>query len=626
MRKIFIKHFLIIMVITVMLTIIGNSIIQTIFTQRTADKTAERIIHSISERIHNNNLAIEDITNNLNEHYIARAHGFAEIIKQNPDVILDQDEMQRISNVLKVDEVHVTDENGILRWGNVKEYYGIDFAATEQTRPFMPALTDKSFELAQAPQPNGMEGKLFQYISVARQDRPGIVQVGVGPQILENSLANNKIEFVISSYNTSEGENVIAIDKTTGIVVSASKEKNIGKHYSAIGIPHSFITLEENHTWPKLNGEYAYSVFDESDNYIIGVSFSAKNLFAQCLSQNIVTIVSSILLGLIIIISIFILLKRVIMTDIEEVNRDLACITHGKLDVVVSANATPELTVLSQAINEMVTSLNLQMAEITEQSAKLKEFNKNILASLNYARRIQNNLLPNIESFHKSFSDIWVLWEPKDQVSGDIYWVKDFQEGTVLCVCDCTGHGTPGALLTMLVVTALEAIVTIENYADPSEIMWELDQRLISTLNTTDSMSDIKDGADLAILYIHKNGNITMSSSNIHLFICNNTTVEKIKGQKLSIGEGTLTDKTQIHMVSIPYDENCKFYIATDGLFDQIGEKNGIPFGYKRFMQIILKNHPQSQQEITKKIWQEFQLYMGNENRRDDITLMSFKP
>lgn len=628
MQKIFVRFFLVIMVITVGITLIGNFVIQTIFSQRKAEEKAASMRNEIARRIESNQKVINDLVVNLNENYITRARALTEIIAQNPSVIESFDEMERLAKVLNVDEIHVMDEQGILRWGTVKSYYGLDFNDTEQTRPFLPGLSDKDFALAQEPQLNGIEGKLFQYIGVARQDKPGIVQVGVVPEILDNALANNKIDVVIANYNVDQGVNVIAYDKESGKVVGDSKQALVGQHYRDLGVTDSDFTAGEYGKWVNVNGEKLFAVVGQVGDYLVEITFTQQQLFVDRRNQNIAATISSILLGAAIIITIFLLLKRMIINDMETVNRQLQKITDGDLNVLIGVKSTPEFETLSAGINEMVGSLSRQMEEIAEQAADLAESNKNILMSLKYAKKIQRNLLPSSKAFDETFSDYDILWEPKDVVGGDIYWMKNFSKGAVLCVCDCTGHGTPGALLTMLVVTALDTIVTDEISSEPAGILWELEQRLVSTLNVAEGVkdvADIHDGADLSILFIRRDGSIELSSAKLHVFVCDGKTVENIRGQKISVGDGSLKGKDSIRTLSIPANKENSYYIVSDGLFEQVGGENCVPFGYSRFKQIILGNHERPLAEVTAKIWSEFEDYMGDEIRRDDVTLVSFK-
>ncbi len=260
---------------------------------------------------------------------------------------------------------------------------------------------------------------------------------------------------------------------------------------------------------------------------------------------------------------------------------------------------------------------------------KIGEQHETILSSINYASKIQQNLLPRDEVFKTAFADYAVKWSPKDIVGGDIYWIKNFRRGSVLCVCDCTGHGTPGALLTMLVVSAFENIVNEENCLDPADIMWKLDKRLTAVLNVnneakSNSILNFSDGCDLAIICIANDKTILLSAGNTHVFVCDGTEVNSIKGQRLRIGDDKLDSKDAVRVVTIPPNPNNKFYIGSDGLFDQIGEKTGIPFGYRTFKQLLLEHHAQPQDVTTTMIWDAFEDYKGAESRRDDVELVAF--
>lgn len=270
---------------------------------------------------------------------------------------------------------------------------------------------------------------------------------------------------------------------------------------------------------------------------------------------------------------------------------------------------------------------------LAKQTEELKQKQNTIISSLNYASKIQRNLLPNEENFSEAFQDHRVMWYPKDIVGGDIYWLKNFSDGVLLCVCDCTGHGTPGALLTMLVVSALDAVVKETNYKDTSYIMWALDQKMKTALNVTNqdnqegwkSVTDINDGADLALLFVGMNGELTISAGNTHVFICDGTTVNDIKGQKLRVGNGSVGSKEEVKCIKIPANPNNKYYVASDGLFDQIGSATQKPFGYRPFKEIIKAKHSLSIQGIFDSIWHEFEEYRGEECRRDDVALVGFQ-
>jgi len=263
--------------------------------------------------------------------------------------------------------------------------------------------------------------------------------------------------------------------------------------------------------------------------------------------------------------------------------------------------------------------------------ARVEAVRDAVISSIEYAGKIQKNMLPDKNLFNEAFSDYSIIWKPRDIVGGDIYWIKNFDDGTVLCVCDCTGHGTPGALLTMLVVSTFEAMVTDNNYKDTAQIIWELEKRLVNTLNAKNFNEEskslnIKDGCDLAVLFIAKDGSVTSSSSHIHIFVCDGKKVTQIKGQRIYVGEGKLKHKDDIKTVHTPAESGNKFYIASDGLFDQPGGEKTVPFGYKAFVKIILENHNENQSAISDIIWTAFEKYRNDRSRVDDFELISFKP
>jgi serine phosphatase RsbU (regulator of sigma subunit) len=273
----------------------------------------------------------------------------------------------------------------------------------------------------------------------------------------------------------------------------------------------------------------------------------------------------------------------------------------------------------------------ISLASYKREAKVASEAKEAIISGIEYASKIQRNLLPLDNAFKEAFGDHFSIWKPKDIVGGDIYWIKNFDGGTILCVCDCTGHGTPGALLTMLVVSLFEATVNEDNYTDTAQIVWELDKRLTSMLKfehgeQNDSRTTLDDGCDLAVLYAARDGSVKFSTGNIHVFVCDGNDVTRHRGQRIHVGEGALKSKEAVKVVSIPANEDNKFYIASDGLYEQIGGEEKIPFGYDTFSKIILENHNEKQSVIAERIWQAFEDYRKDSPRRDDVELITFKP
>jgi hypothetical protein len=270
--------------------------------------------------------------------------------------------------------------------------------------------------------------------------------------------------------------------------------------------------------------------------------------------------------------------------------------------------------------------------QIEKKKAQLiAEKHQILLDSINYASVIQKGLLPKNNAFEEAFADYSVLWNPRDTVGGDIYWLKNFKKGRVLCVCDCTGHGVPGALLTALVVSSLEEIITDDVCDDTAAIIWQLDKKLAQIFEAEIKEKankreiHIKNGCDLAILFTDNEGNVSISSGNFNVFICDGKEVTRVKGQRIYVGEGKIQEKEKVKVTTIPANPANIFYISSDGMYDQIGGTHGHSFGYSIFKKLILENHTSGQKTISEKVWEAFEEYRGSHARLDDFELVTFR-
>jgi len=303
-------------------------------------------------------------------------------------------------------------------------------------------------------------------------------------------------------------------------------------------------------------------------------------------------------------------------------------VSQGHLEAELSVRRKDEVGVLAQSLRDMVASLKQMIAVATQKTREAEEATDKIIQGINYASKIQRDLLPRNHAFDKAFQDYFIIWKPRDIVGGDIFWLKNFEQGTILCVCDCTGHGTSGAMLTMLVVSALEACIWPHNCHDTAGIIWQIEKKLVSNFNVNAderNLAEIQDGCDLAVLFIARDGSVSISSGHIPVFICDGKEVRQIKGQKIAIGEGRLKSRDEIIVTRIEANPDNTFYIASDGLFDQPGGPLSIPFGYKTFNRFIMENHGEKLSVISDKLWKIFEEYRGEETRVDDIQLLSFK-
>ncbi len=272
---------------------------------------------------------------------------------------------------------------------------------------------------------------------------------------------------------------------------------------------------------------------------------------------------------------------------------------------------------------------------LDEQTEELRKKNEDNLGGLRYASKIQRRLLPNEQEMKLAFAEYHLRWLPKDIVGGDLYWVKSFHDGVLVCVGDCTGHGTPGALLTMLVISALEAVVKEENHKDIKAVVCGVDKYLAKSMDVQPTQRDannwikstqINDGVDFALIYLsHKGSADLFSAGGVRVLVSRENTVERYKGQRVHLGDGMLASNEKLRVHHIEQDKGCRYFLVTDGLSDQIGEDSRLPFGYKRTETLIKEHHDKPLSEVFDMVLQAFTTHKGAEEQRDDITLLAFQ-
>ena len=308
----------------------------------------------ISQTIDNNEVELRNLKESLSEDYLTRAYAFAYIIEQNPSVLDSQQELERIAELLNVDELHVIDENGILFAGSIPLYFGMDFHTTDQTKEFLSILDDPDSYLVQEIRPNGYEQKVFQYIGVARQDQKGIVQVGMAPTRMLDAQKRNQLDYIFSRVPVDAGSVLFAIDKESGEVLAHSDQDMAGSSMEDLGLTPEVMAGCSDGGFIRQGGEKMFCVIREKDGLILGAGESEAELYEERNIQTILTFFYLVLVYLVAILVINRLLKHQIVDGVHTIMDDLKGITDGNLDTVVKVDSNPEFRQLSQGINKMV--------------------------------------------------------------------------------------------------------------------------------------------------------------------------------------------------------------------------------------------------------------------------------
>ncbi len=281
---------------------------------------------------------------------------------------------------------------------------------------------------------------------------------------------------------------------------------------------------------------------------------------------------------------------------------------------------------------ELHTVVFTDISELERIRNKIELATKNTRDSIRYASLIQNSIVPSRNDYQFFFDDSFIYWKPRDIVGGDIY-IFDILTSNQEClsmVIDCTGHGVPGAFVTMLVKAIERKIVA--NLSPTEEIsvaniFSEFNKELKNILKQEKDSNVLSNvGFDGAILYYNKTKQIIKySGSNTPLFYVKDGELNLIKGDKQSIGYKSSDINYQFNEHTLKTEKGMIFYITSDGYLDQNGGEKLFPFGKKKFKSIIERNHNKPLSEQKQIFMNELNIYKGNEEQTDDITLLALK-
>lgn len=272
---------------------------------------------------------------------------------------------------------------------------------------------------------------------------------------------------------------------------------------------------------------------------------------------------------------------------------------------------------------ELSNSLEIKVEERTKELAVK---NKEIIESIEYAALIQDSILPSEGQMEEIFSDFYIHWKPKDIVGGDFYWVLEKENGFIAAIVDCTGHGVPGALLTMTAKSLLERIVTHMDSDDPGLIITHLN-KLLKKVLSQDNPYDIKDdGLEIGMcIYNNVEKTMTFAGSRMRMHTRCNDTITEYRGDKQGVGYKRSRYSYTYNTKSVALAPGMTFHLTTDGFPEQSGGDSGYSLGWKKYTDTLLEmddNSMKTQQEKLKKALDNFQ---GEYSQRDDITLFGFK-
>lgn len=280
-----------------------------------------------------------------------------------------------------------------------------------------------------------------------------------------------------------------------------------------------------------------------------------------------------------------------------------------------------ELTDRNKQLWDMSLSIEKERKHIQTIKNEIEKEHKAVTDSISYAKLIQNAVLPSQEILQESFADVFLFWRPKNIVSGDFYWMKRIGDTVIFTVADCTGHGVPGAFMSMLGVALLNEVCTEQGEkAMPAQILEEMRRKIISTLRQTNDVNEQKDGMDMALCVLSiPNKKLYFSGANNGMYFVRGTELTEYKPIKNPIAIYPRMKDFVTHEIDVQHGDYI--YMFSDGYADQFSDTDKGKFTSKRFRELLVKINTKTKvaSEQAALLNENLIQWRGNHAQLDDI-------
>jgi len=267
------------------------------------------------------------------------------------------------------------------------------------------------------------------------------------------------------------------------------------------------------------------------------------------------------------------------------------------------------------------------LTDIKESEQRAAAANQLILQSLRYASRIQAAILPAREVLTSVTADHFLIWEPRDIVGGDFFWFQLINDGYAIIVGDCTGHGVPGAFMTLIAWGMLDRILARAPSSNPSQVLTGLHLGVQSLLGQDKESGETNDGLEAGVCFINPSEHtMTFAGAHLSLWKADQKDVIEIKGDRKGLGYRRYAQEATYTDITLPLGAKDAFYLTTDGLIDQVGGPRGRSFGKRRFRNLLRRNQGAPMQKQAGALQRSFKKFQGQQLRRDDLTVLGFVP
>lgn len=269
--------------------------------------------------------------------------------------------------------------------------------------------------------------------------------------------------------------------------------------------------------------------------------------------------------------------------------------------------------------NKIITD---QKLEVEDQKILVEEKNKAVLDSINYAQRLQLAILPSEKSWNETFPDSFIFYLPKDIVAGDFYWVERSGGLVLFAAADCTGHGVPGALVSVVCSNALNRAVKEFNLTDPGKILDKVTELVLETF--ANSEKEVSDGMDISLCVLNRKDNsLKWAGANNPIWFLSQGKINEVAPNKQPVGKSDSPVPFTTHHIQLSKGDTV--YLFTDGFADQFGGPRGKKFKYRPFQEQLFANSTKSMSEQKRILHETFESWKGNLEQVDDVCVLGIK-
>jgi len=406
------------------------------------------------------------------------------------------------------------------------------------------------------------------------------------------------------------------------------------------------VTVEKKLDKRYFSFQYIYSESNDSNLYkgsVIRIVSDTTDEIRAELFRMVVFIIVFIVILMLIILLIY-RKTRVITNPIKKLVDHVNRISNGNLSERAEVTGSTEIVTLSMRFNKMIAELEelyndleqkvkdrtaevvAQKEELQAQRDLLAEQQKHIMDSIQYSKRLQNAILPTNDFVHELFPESFILYLPKDIISGDFYWFYRHDEKRYFSAIDCTGHGVPGALVSMVGQNWLNYAVKDLQLEKPSDILDALNDGVMSTFKERDDETSVKDGMDIALCCVnYQSMELEFAGAYNPVLIVRNGEANQIKGDKFPVGAFFKGIRGKFKNHSLEVQKGDVVYVFSDGFADQFGGPDNFKFLTKRFRELLVQIHQKPMDEQQQILHQTINDWMNGQEQLDDITVIGIK-